>query len=115
MKILSPRDNALFLASWRERMRPAAVLSMGIVAAVVITLVVVGCYSKAVSDARHRWVSHAPREWLGWAFGIVAVLQGFVLLVVGSAWAGNMAARERTGGTLEFHRTSPTRRIDQVL
>ncbi|MHC4506155.1 MAG: hypothetical protein ACYTFI_22905, partial [Planctomycetota bacterium] len=115
MKILSPRDNALFLASWRERMRPAAVLSMGIVAAVVITLVVVGCYSKAVSDARHGWVGHAPREWLGWAFGIVAVLQGFVLLVVGSAWAGNVAARERIGGTLDFHRSSPTRRIDQVL
>jgi len=115
VKILSPRDNALFLATWRERMRPAVVLSIGIVAAVVIALVVVGCHSKAASDAVHGWSRHAPREWLGWAFGIVAGLQGFVLLVVGSAWAGNVAARERTGGTLDFHRTSPTRRIDQVL
>ena len=103
MRMLHPRDNALFLVAWRERMRPATVLAAAVVTVAVTMLVLVGYFaSPDVNDVGH-------------AMEFLSILQGFVLFILGSYQVGRVAAREREKGTIDFHRASPTSRLDQVL
>jgi hypothetical protein len=115
MKILDLRDNALFLQNWRERMRLPSRLS-GMILTVIITGLI---FLSAYLNPPRIYPDHGggPREifWLNSVFWSIAVFQGVILLVFGTLAADKMALRERMSGTLDFHRSSPTRRINQYL
>jgi hypothetical protein len=101
-------DNPLFLQNWRERMRPALVVSALIVTGFVIFLIFSGAYVQKSVTSSGADPHLDVFLWLAYA-------QGVALLLVGSMSANNMAARERIAGTLDFHRSSPTPRLTQIL
>lgn len=116
MKILDLRDNALFLQNWRERMRLPSRLSGIIITAMITGLIFLSAYL----NPPRIYPDHGggpPREifWLNSVFWSLAVFQGVILLVFGTLAADKMALRERMSGTLDFHRSSPTSRINQYL
>lgn len=116
MKILDLRDNALFLQNWRERMRLPSRLSGMIITAMITGLIFLSAYLNPPRIYPYHG-GGPPREifWLNSVFWSLAVFQGVILLVFGTLAADKMALRERTSGTLDFHRSSPTSRINQYL
>lgn len=118
MKLLSLQNNALFLKNWRERMRPPTILASATVMMLIIVLIIVGNYlgHETRESMGHLYDKHSPPvSWLRLAFFQIAMLQGFILLLLGSHAANKMARQERISGTLDFHRCSPTSRIDQII
>lgn len=107
MSPLALLDNPLFLQNWRERMRPAMVIASLIVTSFVVFLIFAGAYVERTFNVKAEpnlniflWLANA---------------QGVALLLLGSMSAHAMAARERIAGTLDFHRSSPSPRFNQVL
>ncbi|MDZ4243286.1 MAG: hypothetical protein U1D99_10705 [Candidatus Omnitrophota bacterium] len=129
IKFLDLRDNALFLQNWRERMRGPTVAAAVLMASVIIMLIFLTTYFNREYDHSRRnqqqygtkaHYSHSNyyserREipWLEMSFYYITYFQGVVLLLFGTISADRMAVRERASGTLEYHRCSPTRRLDQ--
>ena len=115
MRILPLFDNAIFLRNYREGMRFPKVASAVLMTALVILLIFMGCYfnrnDSGEWDYKTKTYHHQP--WLHYVFLQVAILQGVILLLFGSLSANRMAAREKNGGTLDFHRASPTSRFNQ--
>lgn len=119
MKFLQLRDNSLFLQNWRERMRVSTVGS-----AVILTTIVVGLIFLYATVQKHttskysketkQWTS-VDVPWPKVAFESLAYVQGIILLFFGTLSADKMALREKSSGTLEFHRASPTSRFDQLI
>ncbi|MDP7640201.1 MAG: hypothetical protein QGG73_10890 [Candidatus Hydrogenedentes bacterium] len=98
------RDNAVFVMNVRERLRPNTLIPVAIATALLAGLIVLFC-SLADFDR-----SEAPRLW--WAFFVISIGQGIVLLLSGSGSVAISASRERQSGTLDSHRTSPTSSFD---
>ena len=119
MKIFQLNDNAIFTANCRERMRPAMVLSSIIVAAIIVVLITMNAYlaprqkDKTCPSGRTGCQDSVPAPQN--VFWYLAIGQGMLLLLGGTLTACNAACRERTSGTLDFHRSSPTPRSHQVL
>ncbi|MBP8129016.1 MAG: hypothetical protein KA184_05500 [Candidatus Hydrogenedentes bacterium] len=106
MRLLWLGNNALFLKNLRERTRPGMIAAAAIVTALVVVLVLV-----SVSTATGR----GGVPWERQAFFVLACCQGLVLALLGSVSVSAMTARERTQGTLDFHRTSPTSPFNMVV
>ncbi len=122
MKLWDINNNPLFLANWRERLRPAQLISGTIVALSIIFLILVNdstsqqTYNYYVAaQAGHHESRQGIYHWPDKFFFYLAVLQGVILFLFGTVSAYRMAARERTSGTIEFHRSSPTSRIIQII
>jgi hypothetical protein len=117
MRILSPYDNALFIKNWRERMRSPSIISAVVLIAIIITLILVGCYLNRESLREYDYFTRKdyPIPWLNLVFFQLAVLQGIILLLFATRSTHRMAFQERVGGTLEFHRCSPTSRLNQAI
>jgi len=107
MKILALGDNALFLKNFRERTRPALVISSATVASLILVLIVAACLMVETDFSRPSWP--------GFAFFWLAICQGATILILGSISVSSMVLDERRAGTLDFHRTSPTPPFDQIL
>ncbi len=117
MRLLDLRDNALFLQNWRERMRLPSVLSGVILSTVIIVLIFLNAYlnppeTRQYLDGKYTAV---PIFWLDKVFWDIGVFQGVVLFLFGTLAANKMTVRERSSGTLDFHRSSPTPRVNQYL
>lgn len=106
MRLLWLGNNALFLKNLRERTRPGMIAAAAIVTALVAVLIIV-----SVSTMSHA----GERQWERFAFLYLACCQGLVLALLGSVSVSAMTGRERTQGTLDFHRTSPTSPFNMVL
>ena len=117
MKILDLRDNALFLQNWRERMRQPAIFS-GVAITLIILLLIFLSAFYSQDSSRYFFNSSVKFDsllWLKKSLWQILMLQGALILTLG-LWAVNrMSARERRSGTLEFHRNSPTTRLNQAL
>lgn len=106
-------DNALFLRCRYERMRPYAVATGLLLTVLVISLICIGCYTNRESFA--DTANSTPVSWLSALWYFLAIAHGIVLLLLGTGNAIKTAWQERTLGTLEFHRASPTPRLEQAL
>jgi len=124
MKLLKLSDNALFLQNWRERLRPSFLISAVVLCVIVIILIITNAsvQESYIYDYSHRLSSDTlnyPNRILTPPLKIIilnlAKLQGSILLLLGTFNAYRMASREYLSGTLDFHRASPTPRIDQIL
>ena len=107
MKIIPLPDNALFLTNWRERMRFAPTLSYIILTIITLILLFLSAYFRTGNEYNPKW----PQE----MFWFMIVGQGILILLLGTMSAENISMRERFGGTLDFHRSSPTPRFHQIL
>lgn len=116
MMPLKPRDNALFVRNFRERLRPHVI---GSYAAILFLLVMIFLLSltdiiaeTGRENALFPFIPHyVPAEILT----VIALFQGFVLLVLGTFSAYRMALQDRLNGTLDFFRATPTKSLDHVL
>lgn len=119
IQLLPLSDNALFLANTRERLRAPFVISALVITAIIVTLIITNAYinpayvytNHSQYTQENRRIIPPPQK----IFWDLAVGQGILLLVFGTLAAHRMAARERTTGTIEFHRSSPTPKIDQII
>lgn len=113
--LLPLTDNALFLQNFRERNRSAYVWSAVILSVIIISLITLS----AIITPSHRYdASGQMKDSIPWAektFLVLSWLQGFLILFLGSLAAYRMAVRERVSGTLDFHRSSPTTRFNQII
>lgn len=112
MKILALNDNALFIRSCRERLRMPMVISAGVVLCLLVVLGFVGFHFE---EAGKTLNAQRDGRWLYNVFLYIAIMQGVLLLLFGTIAAGRMSFKEKIGGTLEFHRCSPTSRLNQVI
>jgi len=110
-------DNALFIRNWRERMRLHLVSSSVFLTALVIILIFLGNYLNRdiISQYDYATKTQLKIPWINSALFQLTIFQGFILLLFGTISAGRMASIEKTGGTLDFHRSSPTPRFNQFL
>ena len=119
MKILDWQNNALFLQNWRERMRLPSVVAACILTLIIVILIFTNAHmNKESTHYNYRSRPHSPAVTFPWYkkfFLDLTVFQGIIILFFGTFSAGRMAARERTSGTLDFHRSSPTPRATQVF
>ena len=109
MKILGPRDNALFMRYWWPAVRPAKLVPFVALLVLVLGVVVFGGYLSR--PFRPPW---GP-EWFVVAFGIMVGIQAAVLLVLGSFLVVSAAYQEATTGAIDFHRASATTPLNQML
>lgn len=117
-------NNPLFLATSRERLRPTIFFSYLILALLICFLIQLEAGSKEhyfyhYDYTEYRAESYEPHKILilpaqQIILGIT-VLQHILLLLLGTLSAYSMAGRERTSGTLEFHRSSPYPRWKQAV
>ncbi len=99
------------MQNWRERMRPGNVWSALILAIIILTLIFLAVYVE--TGEKYSAFDRIPPNLR--AFWFISIAQGILLLLVGTTSASHMAGRERASGTLEFHRASPTPRLEQLL
>ncbi|MGE0266834.1 MAG: hypothetical protein AB7S78_00080 [Candidatus Omnitrophota bacterium] len=120
MTLFDLKNNPLFLQGWRERNRFSAVTS----AVTLISIIVIILFVSAFLNETYVY-NYIPqgnsykteRILLPWARKFLldlSILQGIVLFLFGCVNAYKMAARERTSGTVDFHRSSPTPRRNQI-
>ncbi|MCD4781037.1 MAG: hypothetical protein K8S27_10890 [Candidatus Omnitrophica bacterium] len=114
-------NNALFLVHSRERMRSTEMFARILIGLFVIGIIFANAYFKEhyqLDDGYFRGVSDYQKVYVPWPFKMVsdlAVFQGFILLLFGSVSAYRRGRLERTAGTLDFHRASPTAYWQQVI
>jgi len=109
VKILWPRDNALFMRYWWPAVRPAKLVPFVALLVLVLGVVVFGGYLSR--PFRPPW---GP-EWFVVVFGIIVGIQAAVLLVLGSFLVVSAAYQEATTGAIDFHRASATTPLNQML
>lgn len=110
-------DNALFIRNWRERMRLHLVGSAAFLTAIIIILIFLGNYlnKDIISHYNYATKTELKTPWINSALFQLTIFQGFILLLFGTISAGRMASIEKTSGTLDFHRSSPTPKFNQFL
>lgn len=123
MTIFDLKNNPLFLQSWRERNRFSAVTSAVTLVSIIIIILFVNAllndtyiYNYDYSPDGSNYTTQ--KMLLPWPKKILldlCVFQGWVLLLFGCVNAYKMASRERTSGTIDFHRSSPTPRNNQIV
>ncbi|MBZ0309828.1 MAG: hypothetical protein K8I82_27435, partial [Anaerolineae bacterium] len=112
MNLFDLRNNPNFLQCWRERNRPATVGS----AITLLMIIEVMIFTNAYYDGRLGGSSTADSTpWFIESILSLAILQGVVLLFFGSLHAYKLSSRERSNGTIDFHRSSPTPRAHQIM
>lgn len=122
MKFFDLTNNAMFLSCWREKTRPATMVSFFILLALILGLMLMNAYynSDTVYNYSYNpYGSGIPKsKVLAWHEKFlldISVLQGVIILLLGAVSAYRMADRERTSGTLDFHRSSPAPAAQQML
>lgn len=103
--LLSGNQNAMLLVSYRMRMRPASVLSAVSLLTIILAFTVL--YATIVMSGDFV---NAVKEILM----MIYICQSLVLLF-GAVKIGASVLRERTSGTLDFHRVSPQSRLAIVM
>ena len=98
------RDNAMFSACYRQRMRPGSVL--GALILLVVIVAVAALYSSANRAGNYYDVLNDML--------IVIYSCQIVILLLGAVRLSNLVRQERVSGTLDFHRVSPQNRLDIV-
>lgn len=113
MKLLSLKNNPLFIKNWYERMRLIPVIATFVIVAIIIFFIFLGFYlNREYMDTAG---SGGTVHWLRDVFFAVVFLQTFIIVIAG-AWSVNkMGIQERLSGTLDFHRCSPVSRFDQIV
>jgi hypothetical protein len=125
MKLLNLKDNAIFLRHWREQMRPAVFGSALLLVFVIILIIFVNDFFKEnyiyqyfPKQGGDGYQMDSRKIIVAWPNQFVwdlAVFQGWIVLLFGSIAAYRGAHSERVYGTLDFHRNSPTSRVDQMV
>lgn len=116
MMPLSPRDNALFVRNFRERMRPHIVGSYAVVlfaAVMVLFMLLADVFAEA--GRQNALFSLLPRCVPAGVLAALSVFQGTVLLGLGTLSAYRMALQDRFNGTLDFFRATPTKSLDHIM
>ncbi len=116
MMPLKPRDNALFVRNFRDRMRPHVIGSYAAILFVLVMIFLLALTEVFADTGRENalfpLIPHCvPARILAY----LAVFQGAVLLVLGTLSAYRMALQDRLNGTLDFFRATPTEGLDHVL
>jgi hypothetical protein len=117
MMPLNLMDNPLFLRNYRERLRWHSLLSGLVVTGFIMALIFLYNYHSAETLSLYDFSAKASVRisWMRHIIYQVSSLQGAIILLFGTLSVYRSAAQERLGGTLEFHRASPVRGIDQAI
>ena len=118
MRILPLADNALFMKSWRERVREHVVLAYSIMAISVIGLIFISSFLSVDGGYHNSRISESSvveMMWLRPGLYWLAVAQGILIFILGLSAVYRTTSLENQNKTLDFHRVSPTSRLDQVL
>lgn len=119
MKLSIFFDNPLFIRYWRERMRLHYVGAFSLLTVIIILLIFISAYLNPPKLYDYSYVTKKSIEhsvaWLNSVFFSLAVFQGILLLLVGTTSAYRMSFQERASGTLDFHRSTPFRRLPQII
>lgn len=117
MMLLPLMDNPLFLKHWRERMRPYYFSSALVIALFILFLIFVGNYvnQESLSVYNHAIRHSVKVSWMGSIIYHIASLEGVVILLLGTISAYRNTTQEISGGTIDCHRASPVRRLDQAV
>lgn len=117
MRLFAFSDNPFFIRYWRERMRPHYVAASALIAVILITLIFISSYANpphaGYSEGKQYKSIAVP--WLNGVFYYISVVQGVWLILFGASSSFRMASMERTSGTIDFHRSSPFPRLQQLL
>ncbi|MBF0384577.1 MAG: hypothetical protein HQL27_01770 [Candidatus Omnitrophica bacterium] len=120
MKIYDLANNSLFLRNWRERMRMQNIASYLLIFSLVVVLIITYSYLAPASPGGvcprggGRTLSTAHDPAVSSVLGL-CILQQLIILLFAVFSAYKAAESEKTGGTLDFHRASPTKINRQVL
>lgn len=120
MTLFDLKNNPLFLQGWRERNRFSAVTSAVTLVSIIVIILFVSAFlnDNYVYHYTPKGKSyHSEKILLPWFRKFLldlTVLQGIVLFLFGCVNAYKMASRERSSGTIDFHRSSPTPRRNQI-
>lgn len=117
MSILALADNAIFIKNCRERLRIPIIASAALMLFLIISLIFIGTYLNryTLDGYNYNPQTYTTAHWLCYVFYYLTILQGVLLLLFGTISANKMAFKERVGGTLDFHRCSPSSRFSQVI
>lgn len=116
MMPLKPRDNALFVRNFRERMRTHVIGSYAAILFVLVMIFLLALTEIFAKTGRENalfpFIPHCvPAE----ALAVIAIFQGGVLLLLGTLSAYRMALQDRLNGTLDFFRATPTEGFNHVI
>lgn len=95
----------MFLAGWHERNRPLQIGSISTIMAGILCLSILNISIKEYQ---------IPKIWEQ-IFYVLTTVQALVLLIEGTFFALQLAGRERSGETLDFHRNSPQPVLEKIL
>ncbi|HSA30879.1 MAG TPA: hypothetical protein P5160_03665 [Candidatus Omnitrophota bacterium] len=108
MNIMNLKNNALFLSCWHERNRPVQLICFGIM---ILSVLFLGYLSVAMGYGYDRTPLKVFKDF----FAVVIGLQALILLVQAPLFAWHMGSREKTSGTLDFHRSSPEDVFEKIF
>ena len=117
MKLLKLTNNALFLRNWYEQTRKKEVVIFSVIAGMIIMLIFLYCF---LQRAEFSKFAEASKTWHGilWQnffLMFLAGFQGVLLPLIGLLLVVGYANKELASGTIDYHRMSPTKRIDQII
>jgi len=112
MNLFDLKNNALFIRHWRERMRLPYLVSSIVLSILVIGILIINTYFDAKKDIP---TLYNVKNWTDSFVLSICIFQGMILLFFGTISSGRMASLERCGGTLDFHRSSPSNRDIQAI
>ncbi len=121
MNIFNLRNNALFLRGFRERTRFSAVASAVALSSILVVLIVLSAVLNDNYVYDYKYIAgeyQSQKVLLPWFKKVVLDLskvQAIVLFFFGSLNAYRIAARERMVQTIDFHRSSPSPRWNQIV
>ncbi len=109
MSILN-RINPLIVKSARERLRPRNAISWGLVVIIVTGFVYFICYNIAgvQADLRHEQAAK-------FALLAILVMQGIILMLMGTGSVAIGIAQERMNGVLDYQRMTPMSPTSKIL
>lgn len=120
MNLFDLKNNPLFLQSFRERNRFSGVVSAITLLLVVVIVLFLSAFMNenyvhyTTYEDGQRQTTRLLFPWFKKLILDLATVQGIVILLFGSVNAFRMASRERISGTIDFHRSSPTPRRNQI-
>jgi hypothetical protein len=110
LSFLNPFNNPIVIKCARERLRPQNAISWGLVVTVVTGFVYFICYKAAE-------VQVAMQEETAAKFALVAILimQGIILMLMGTGSVAIGIAQERMGGVLDYQRMTPMSPTSKII
>lgn len=110
---LNPLANPLVVRGLRTRLRPSVAAGAGLVTLTLAIFVYIMVYSTVIqriplaADASPQEKAQIVKESARAAIPALIILQGLILMVLGTGAAAGGIARERTDRLLDYHRLTP--------